>query len=547
MSNDTNTTSSVPPLATNSTSTTMGNSTHANMTSANTTTSPSNQVDDDDAMVTMLTFGPLSSCITLPDLSAKQLPSSANLSNSAVQAWLTSLPTSSSCSPYSWTFKPDYTEHLNAMGTLQQQLEQLFPTTNSTLAGQATVNDTWAAAGNGSFFGNTSALGLGSSASSKTLPTGLPLWMGLMIACAALVHLIALVLHICSDLDALLPSLAAKLDPQPEDSVLPSHAMPPNESSATLVDAETVQKADVDADAKVVDLPGYAEPAAAAALPVATAQRDYATMPTPALISISRKAKRFLVPLLLLSTLGSIGVAVVLNSKFAAGPVNTLPTSLGSSTTVPAPASSSSASIAVLNASTSSSRSDAAPTALASDIPSSTRQRTSSNATNTTSNIDPAPTQDRDISPSPSEDPGPAATATPSMTRLVKRQNNFFPAVSPTVSSSSASLASSSAPPVPTASATSSTSLFPPMPTSTSVSAPTSSLSAAPCSTTASNTSSSLLVLEKGDSMHRIWWIVMLDLILWFAQRRRTRKQTALDQARATILDHFAPSRLRKV
>ncbi|KAJ1019591.1 hypothetical protein NDA18_006069 [Ustilago nuda] len=536
MSNDTNTTSSVPRLA---------------------TTSSSNQVDDNDAMVTLLTFGPMSSCITLPDLSAKQLPWSANLSNSAVQAWLTSLPTSSSCSPYSWTFKPDYTEHLNALGTLQQQLEQLFPTTNSTLAGQATVNDTWAAVGNGSFFGNTSALGLGSSASSKTLATRLPLWMGLTIACAALVHLIALVLHICSDLDALLPSLAVKLHPQPEDSVLPSHVMPPNESSATLVDAEVVQKAHVDADAKVVDPPGYAEPAAAAALAVATAQRDYATMPTPALISISRKAKRFLLPLLLLSALGSIGVAVVLSSKFAAGPVNTLPTSLGSSTTAAAPASSSSTSMAALNASTSSSPSDAAPTALASDIATSTRERTSSNATNTTSNIDPAPTQDRDISPRPSEEAGRAGSATASMTRLAKRQNNFFPAVSPTVSSSSASLASSITPPIPTASATSSTSLFPPMPTSTSlfppvptstsVSATTSSSSAAPCSTTASNTSSSLLLLEKGDSIHRIWWIVMLDLILWFAQRRRTRKQTALDQARATILHHFAPSPLRKI
>ncbi|KAI3488827.1 hypothetical protein L1887_47026 [Cichorium endivia] len=278
------------------------------------------------------------------------------------------------------------------------------------------------------------------------------------------------------------PSFAAKSKP-PLAQSLPMQ----NESTATLVEPKTTPE-----DSKI-DPPGYTAPVVLQAvvgsvgdgqLPVARA---------------CRSAKRVFVPLLLLAALGMVGIAVVLNSKFAQDRVGVASSALVSTDT----ASTSASGVSVASSfavATSSVR----------------RAGHASNATSADSTALP--------------------TGTLSMTRLVRRQADFFPpALAPSRSSSSESLA-------PTWTSTPSTmsSLVTPTPSSSAMlsssSSPTSTFSLStqsvtPVATTAhvasttdvSNEARSLLVMERGSSMHRVWWVVMLDLVLWFIQRRRTR------------------------
>ena len=460
---------------------------------SNGTTSPSAAAAtvDTGTMMTLLTLGPLSSCLSLPDLSAAKLPASAN-SSDGVQQWLSGLPTTSACTSLSWTLKPDYSAQLNAVATFQSQLQQLFPlpTTNAT---QGTVQPA-----GGSFFSSSA---LPSSSTGTVLPTGLPVWMGAVLASATLVHLVALVLHVCADFDALFPSIVGKQ--KPREAILPSTA---SESTATLVDEKESQP----------EPPKYA-PAAS------TSTSGVEAM--PGVICIGRRLKRLVVPLLLLSALGCVGVAVVLNSKFAPGAVK----AFGSTNAGVSPPSVVSSALP-----TTSTTSSVAPATAASSIstPSSTVGATTSEGS----------LQGDTRSDTSSMAPTTTVTGTMTMTKLVRRQTNFFSA--PPANSSSSSTSAF------VAIATPNAALFPtPSSTSTAVGSSPTSTSTAPASATTEAVESGTggdaggegarFVVERGDSMHRLWWIVMLDLVLWFAQRRRTRKQTAQDQARTTLLSRL--------
>ncbi|GAC98032.1 RSC complex protein [Pseudozyma hubeiensis SY62] len=499
-----------------------------------------------ESLTTLLTFGPLSSCISLPDLSASPLPSNARQSGSAqqqaLQEWFDALPMQRSCTPFSWKFVPDYTHHLDAMVTFQGQLEQMFPPLNGTMGGAGagptlTNQTTTQSDSNGSFFSSapTSVAFSSNPTTGSTLPQGLPLWIGVTLGCVTIVHLLAFVLHVCSDLDALFPTLAAKFRTSPTpNSVLPSHAPATNQSSATLVDQPQ--------DEQASEPPKYTEPA-----PASSTQGASDLQATPALIRVSRKLKRVIVPLLLLSALGMVGVAVVLNAKFAVGPVGSFS---GSGDGRQVDGSGWSASSLAGDVS-----SAAVPLSTSSSARSTSRTRegsagTTSNATVSTSSDDQA--ESRPVSP--------AATATPSMTTLVRRQTDFFPVASSSIATSSevAPIAlpttpSTFASPTPTSSSTSSSapnaSLFPPItsstpyPSSSSTSAaqptPSSSTASAAAAST-SSTAPSPFVLHRGDSTHRLWWIVILDLLLWFIQRRRIRSQTGLDKARSMVIDQLS-------
>ncbi|CDW97701.1 hypothetical protein [Sporisorium scitamineum] len=142
------------------------------------------------------------------------------------------------------------------------------------------------------------------------------------------------------------------------------------------------------------------------------------------------------------------------------------------------------------------------------------------------------------------------------MIRLVRRQTNFFPTpsstASPPTNDSTSSPSASVSTSAPSSTPTPNASLFPTITTTLSSSAftaqPTTSTSSpsppASTSTTSTNSSStpSLFVLQRGSSIHKLWWIVMLDLLLWFAQRRRTRSQTALDKARSFVISQLTAS-----
>ncbi|SPO29662.1 uncharacterized protein UTRI_05484 [Ustilago trichophora] len=582
ISNSTNTTLPIANVAANSSNIAVTNMV-SNVTAPSNTTSNGQDtlLKNDDAMVTLLTFGPLSSCISLPNLAASSLPSTANYSSTAqqqiIQSWLTSLPTTSSCTTLSWTLKPDYSHHLNSMAIFQSQLEQLFPTSNSTAGSSKTLeaaqpgtsaagiknanasaNGSVAAASTpsvASFFpGGTAPSAISGLASSNaTLPTGLPLWIGVVIASSALVHLLSFIIHICSDLDALFPSLAIKLQGKPDEPSLPSHALPSNESSATLVDATPPS----DPDVKVADPPSYTEPVTTQGLSTQNGLK-----PTPALIRFSRKAKRLMVPLLLLSALGTIAVAVVLNSKFAAGPVRNFPSSLSS---VVAPVAlpdanftlsqmpSSSASL--VNTTTSASmtgNSSSGSISRPSTVPTfgvnATSDKLPDNERHSLTDVN-APAATPTTTPSPII----TTTTTQSMTKLVRRQTNFFPtptstdttpasATRPTTIASFSSPSNSLPPASPFAStaSTPNASLFPPNPTSTTTPAGSASTltQAMPTNSTIESLTPTdpLFVISSGDSIHRLWWIVMLNFLLWFAQRRRTRSQIGTDKARLAIL-----------
>ncbi|KAF6766866.1 hypothetical protein PSEUBRA_000941 [Kalmanozyma brasiliensis GHG001] len=501
---------------------------------------PSNGIQD--SMVTLLTFGPLSSCIELPDLSGITSPLKPNLSE-AVRAqvlhdWLVSLPTKPSCTSFSWTFRPDYFLHLDAMTTFQAELEQLFPSvSNSTAASTSTQT-------NSTFFSNIADTSAPAATPTGTpLPETLPLWIGITIACTTLVHLLALILHVCSELDSLFPSFAEKLEAKPEEETLPSHAV--NESLTTLVEA----KPDVSTDEKPSDPPQYTAPTSDTVKPAPEKSNPMhgGLQETPSLIRISRQAKRLVVPLLLVSALMLIGVAVVLNAKFAVGPVAGFSSSDGSTgvlTSSPGATSSVSAAVPVSSVST-------ASTVTTSDVINSTRANSDGarDSRPAASNDVAAPTPAADAvtkSPAPPIDmPSPTA----SMVRIVKRQTNFFPAPSSSDSPVPPAPTPVSSPAAPSEAAPSSSlpnaSLFPttlpstsPSPTPTALSSTTSPRQSTESSgtPTPAPAPAARFVLQRGDSTHRLWWIVMLDLLLWFVQRRRTRTQTAMDKARKVVL-----------
>ncbi|GAC74400.1 hypothetical protein PANT_11d00042 [Moesziomyces antarcticus T-34] len=450
-----------------------------------------------DTALTLVTFGPLSACVSIPRLdntAAPVLSNSTVVAQRQLDAWLGKLPTTTRCTTLAWTLRPDYSDPLDALARFQDQIDQLFPVQNSTFAAKILEAQP---AGNASFFQPSSGAGLllAPSSGPRMLPTTLPIWMGAVMAGVVLVHLVVLLLHIGAEIAVLFPSFAAK-SKHPLAQSLPMQ----NESTATLVEPKTTPE-----DGKI-DPPGYTAPVVQQAvvgsvgdgqLPVARA---------------CRSAKRVFVPLLLLAALGMVGIAVVLNSKFAQGPVGVASSALVSTDT----ASTSASGVSVASSfavATSSVR----------------RAGHASNATSADSTALP--------------------TGTLSMTRLARRQADFFPpAPAPSRSSSSESLA-------PTWTSTPSTrsSLVAPTPSSSamfsSFSSPTSTSSlstqsilpvatTAPVASTAhvSNEARQLLVMERGSSMHRVWWIVMLDLVLWFIQRRRTRSQYALDKAHATLL-----------
>ncbi|SPO30897.1 uncharacterized protein UTRI_05484_B [Ustilago trichophora] len=528
ISNSTNTT----PLPTTSLAANSSNIAATNIVT-NATSNSQNE-----AMVTLLTFGPLSSCIRLPDLAAKSLPDALNLSSTAqsqiVQSWIASLPTTSSCTRLSWTFKPDYSDHLNSMATFQSHLEQLFPVGNSTEArtSKAVTSSAMrnapvstgtagvATASVASFLGGAPGVISGSSA---TLPTGLPLWIAVVIASSALVHLLTFIIHIGSDLDALFPSFAAKLQNNPQEPILPNSTLSSNESSTTLIDTKTPPS---EPEAKVAQPPSYTEPVTTQCL----SSIESGPKPTPVLMRYSRKAKKLTVPLLLLSALGTIAVAVVVNSKFAAGPVGYFPTSLSPGVggdQMP----SFSTNMAAANASGyGGSSTSQNPSIIPSSSPNTTTKMLDSDRAST--NVQSA------------------ATATRSMTKLVRRQITFFPTPSDMATvrpTSTASLSSfnttSSSAPIPTTTTADSSpnaSLFPPTPTPTPTPTVSPSITTTqPLTTTStieSNSNNPLFIVVKSDSIHRLWWIVILDLLLWFAQRRRARCQTSMDKARRTIL-----------
>ncbi|SNX83973.1 uncharacterized protein MEPE_02681 [Melanopsichium pennsylvanicum] len=526
--------------------------------------------------VTLLTFGPLSSCITLPNITAEPLPATVNLSDAAqyqvIQAWFTKLPKTSSCSTLAWKLKPDYSDHLNAMSTFQNQLEQLFPASNSTLGTSGLAGDanntistntsvsTTAPNGISTFFGSgvSSSSSLSTWSTGDSLPSSLPLWMGVVVASTALVHLLALILHICSDLDVLFPALAAKLIRAQEESVLPSHIAPSNGSSATLVDSNT----STDPDAKVVDPPGYLEPLSAPSR--SSDVMDAGLKPTPTLLRYSRKCKRLIVPLLLVSALATIAVAVVLNSKFAAGAVTTFPSSASSVVSIPsASVNKPSSTMSMLTANSSSvmpmtSASSSSSSSKASGLSSASVSDVTGTGTNVSETSKIAANADDKSS----------SSVSPTMSKLVRRQlvrrqTNFFttPSSSSTSSapmSSSSDLAQSSSSSAATQNSSLSSSILSPSSSASSslltsaspIATPTAiaSSNALTTSTATGTTNSSsndttsdaqtnsLFVLSQGDSMHRLWWIVMIDLLLWFCQRRRTRAQIAFDKARKSLL-----------
>ncbi|CBQ69204.1 conserved hypothetical protein [Sporisorium reilianum SRZ2] len=532
----------VPAAASSSASTALPQTTAGSNTTGQSSTATAGTSSASNNM-TLLTFGPLSSCIDLPNLSAGSVPRTANMADAArkqaIQTWLASLPTTSSCSALSWTLRPDYSPHLQAMSTFQAQLEQLFPAVanTSSTGGVNGIANASSASSNTSFFPSTPATSAfsASTSSTSTLPTTLPLWIGITLASTALVHLLALILHICSDLDALFPSLVAKLHSRPEEFELPQHVQQPNESTTTLVESPG------DADAKA-DPPQYTEPPA----DVGKAGVEGGMVETPGLIRMARKCKRLVVPLLLVSALAMVGVAVVLNAKFVVGAVGGFG---GSSVAASLPVASSAGSNATV---TGANVTSAAVTSMSAD---SSRSHPATSATSSmadvaaTSTATPVAlsTSDR-VEKVTASSTAPAVLATSSMTKLVRRQVNFFPTASSSTPSSS--LAASLAPTTSTATPSPTepnASLFPTLTTTTN---PPSSTTAAAATLTASSsasatatsttTSTSAFVLQRSSSIHRLWWIVMLDLVLWFAQRRRTRSQTALDKARAFVVGQLA-------
>ncbi|SJX64844.1 uncharacterized protein SRS1_15273 [Sporisorium reilianum f. sp. reilianum] len=544
-STKTNSTNTAVPASTNSSASTALPQTTAGSNAAGQASTATAGASSASNNMTLLTFGPLSSCIDLPNLSAGSVPRTANMADAArkqaIQTWLASLPTTSSCSALSWTLRPDYSPHLQAMSTFQAQLEQLFPAVanTSSTGGVNGIANASSASSNTSFFPSTPATSAfsASTSSTSTLPTTLPLWIGITLASTALVHLLALILHICSDLDALFPSLVAKLHSRPEEFELPQHVQQPNESTTTLVEEPTG-----DADAKA-DPPQYTEPPADAG----KAGVEGGMVETPWLIRMARKCKRLVVPLLLVSALAMVGVAVVLNAKFVVGAVGGFG---GSSVAASLPVASSAGSNATV---TGANVTSAAVTSMSAD---SSRSHPATSATSSmadvaaTSTATPVAlsTSDR-VEKVTASSTAPAVLATSSMTKLVRRQVNFFPTASSSTPSSS--LAASLAPTTSTATPSPTepnASLFPTLttttnPPSSTTTTSTPTLTASPSASataTSTTTSTSAFVLQRSSSIHRLWWIVMLDLVLWFAQRRRTRSQTALDKARAFVVGQLA-------
>lgn len=453
-----------------------------------------------DTALSLVTFGPLSACVSMPRLDNAATPVLSNstvVAQQQLDAWLGKLPTTTWCTTMAWTLRPDYSDPLNALARFQDQINQLFSAQNSKFAGRMLEAQP---AGNASFFQPSSGAGLllAPSSGPRMMPTSLPIWMGAVMAGVVLVHLVALLLHVGAEITVLFPSIAARSNPLAES--LPMQ----NESTATLVEPKIAPE-----DGKV-DPPGYTAPVVQQA---AVAGGDGQVPVARA----CRSAKRVCVPLLLLAALGMVGIAVVLNSKFAQGPVGVASSVVAAST---APMSTSAASTSASSVSVTSSVAEATSSVR--------RVGHASNATSADSTALP--------------------TGTLSMTRLIRRQTDFFPpapsrsssfeSLAPTSTSTPSTLVTSLATPT-SSSAVQSSSFSSPTPTS-SLSTQSISPAATPApvasTTDVPNEGRQLLVMERGNSMHRVWWIVMLDLVLWFVQRRRTRSQHALDRAHATLL-----------
>lgn len=515
------------------------NTTNATQTSADVgasvTTALTNSTDD--SMMTLLTLGPLTSCISLPDLSVSPMPVSSQsgvAQQHALRAWLDALPTKRSCSSLAWKLTPDYSRHLEAVMTFQGELERIVPAA-ANATGTTTIGGTSGialnasapapadrvAANNASFFSSSasaSALWSPPATNVNSLAQTLPLWIGVTLSCVAMVHLVALVLHIFSNLDALFRASSASAlgSRATSDSVLPGHARSTNQSAATLVEAS--------ADEKTSQLPQYTEQCVASVDGLRAGE-------CRALVRISRKVNSVVVGMLMLAALAMVAVAVVLSAKFAVGPVELSGGLNGSEVN---------AGDGATTESTSSGVSDAS------------RTTSTSSVTVPMSHV---------LNPASLS----VATATASM-RLVRRQTNYL--ATPPPSSAAVPVATSLSMPTSTVAASSPTetweaspnaSLFPTLTatrsTTTATGVATASASAWTICASSTDTctpsrSSSMLVLERADSFHRVWWIVMLDLVLWFVQRRRLRSQTALDNARALIAaqlrsadgTHFTPN-----
>ncbi|TKY88708.1 hypothetical protein EX895_002339 [Sporisorium graminicola] len=581
MSNNANTTA--PTNTSSDASGLLPQGTASKNSTRNSTTTPagasvaSNSTNNTDSMVTLLTFGPLSSCVQLPNLSSSTMPEIGNFSNvakqQAISAWLASLTTTSSCTALSWAMRPDYSKHLDAMSSFQTQLEELFPLAaayTSSAVGMTSTVSTSGAGSNLSFFPNSSSTNAFSAAANTadTLPTTLPLWIGLALACATLVHLLAFILHLCADLDALFPSLAAKrqANQKPDEFELPQHIQHPNESKEALVqDKQAVQGVDRNTN----EPPRYNEP-----LTSEQSEVGCGLVETHVLIRIARKCKRIVVPLLMLSAAAMVGVAVVLNAKFAVGPVGSFS---GSDSAIgPAVGSSSGSSAITVGANNTSAAAPISYASTSSDAGGRSRQAASptSSSGDATSEKPSVPIVDQSRVGEEGRTSASTSTSTPtvpamsSMARLVRRQTLFFstpsssgdnPSATATTTTSATafdlppSLSSSStatlSTPTPSSTATDiNASLFPTIATTASSALsfpawPTAGASAPTTSMTAAASAPSVFVLQRGSSIHRLWWIVMLDLLLWLAQRRRTRAQTALDKARALVIDQLTAKR----